>query len=139
MTSELQTKVDALLAEQAEHVMFPRLAVDWTRGGSIEGVWVVAGAMAPRLMAVVELIRLVKLRAEKIAGETADPFTSGIWPAAWHELLWEICRLRVANPGLPIEFLVGGANGSAKTYFAAAVVMWAMVRAPAGADQTSLQ
>lgn len=133
MTSELRPKVEALLAQQAEHVMFPKLEVDWTRGGSVEeGVWVVAGAMAPRLMSVVDLIKIVKLRAEKIELEATDPFTNGIWPWAWHELLWELVALRIANPGLPVAFLVAGANGSAKTYFAAAVIMWAMVRAPAG-------
>ncbi len=133
MNSDLQSKIAALLLEQSDHVMFPRLGVDWSRGGSIEGgVWVTAGGMVPKLMGVTELIQLKKLREQKIADEMTDPFTSGIWPWAWHEVIWELVALRIANPGLPIEFLIAGANGSAKTFLAAAIIMWAMVRAPVG-------
>ncbi len=131
MTPDLRSSIQALLEEQSPHVMFPLLAVDFSRGVSVECVWVTVGGCAPKQTNLAGLIELKRAREEKILKEQDNPFITGEWPTAWHELLWELCCLRVANPGLPIEFLVGGANGSAKTFFAAAVIMWAMVRAPA--------
>lgn len=61
---------------------------------------------------------LLQKRAETIHLMETDPLQHGYVPPAWDEILWEICKLRVRNPGIVIQPAVFGANGSGKTFFA---------------------
>lgn len=126
----LQQLLTTALDSQTEHPVYAKIAVDWSLPHDVGGLTVVLPDGAREVWTMEKLLRTKEQRERRIANERLDPFNLGTWPAAWDELLWEICRLRVRNPGVPIEFLVSGANGSAKTYFAAAVMMWAMVKAP---------
>lgn len=72
--------------------------------------------------------RKVLLRERLLKAADDDHYNSGHIFPSWDANLWEICRLRVENPGVPIEFMIGGSNGSAKTYFAAWFVVNAMMQ-----------
>lgn len=130
MTPELRQTLDAVLSAQTDHAAYAKYAVDWAQPAEFGHVWVILPGGRRECWAVPFLRAALGAREDRIAAEKLDPFNSGTWPVAWHELLWEIAALRVRNPGVPIEFLVSGANGSAKTFFAAALFMWAMVKSP---------
>lgn len=128
--NEFRRRVEALLSRQTPHRIYAPIRAEWSQPCDLGVVPMLLsdGRVVPTHWE--QILKLHQLREEKIAKEFTDTFNHGVWPDAWQEILWEICALRVRNPGVPIEFLLSGANGSAKTFFAAATMMWAMVRAP---------
>jgi hypothetical protein len=62
-----------------------------------------------------DAMRAVQARDERIREAADDPFNHGWFFRSWDDILWETCRLRVANPGVPCTMGVGGSNGSGKT------------------------
>lgn len=62
---------------------------------------------------------MLSTRRQLIENMEKDPYNHGYEDPAWDEIDWAIARLRVANPGVVIEFLVMGANGGGKTFYAA--------------------
>ena len=78
-----------------------------------------------------EIAKNYTYREKALKAAEDNHYVSGHVLPHWDDNLWEILRLRVANPGIPIEFMVGGSNGSAKTYFAA----WFTVRAMMQVDK----
>lgn len=85
-----------------------------------------------------EVEKFIRVRDKLLKYAEEDHYHGGHWFPSWDENLWEICRLRVANPGVPIEFMVGGSNGSAKTYFAGAFMVNAMMQCTKGKTFWSL-
>ena len=118
----------AALDSQTDHPVYAKIDVDWSRPLAVTAIPVRLPDGSTVEWSLEFLLKAKLKREERIANERQDPFNYGTWSAAWNELLWELCALRARNPGVPVEFLVSGANGSAKTYFAAAVIMWAMVK-----------
>lgn len=57
----------------------------------------------------------VVMRAARIQEATEDPYNHGWFFQSWDDILWETCRLRVDNPGVPCTLGIGGSNGSGKT------------------------
>ncbi len=76
-----------------------------------------AALSADELMALgpEDAMRAVQAREERIREAADDPFNHGWFFRSWDDILWETCRLRVANPGVPCTMGVGGSNGSGKT------------------------
>jgi hypothetical protein len=76
-----------------------------------------AALSADELMALgpEDAMRAVQAREERIREAADDPFNHGWFFRSWDDILWETCRLRVANPGVPCTMGIGGSNGSGKT------------------------
>jgi len=88
-----------LLAEtQRPHGMLPALTVDELMALGAE-----------------DAMRAVQARAERIQEATSDPYNHGWFFQSFDDILWETCRLRVDNPGVPVTMGIGGSNGSGKT------------------------
>lgn len=93
-----------------------------------------AGCYTIRIGEIVEpmtpeaILQRYEWRERWIEGSQGDHYNDGIWFSSWDENLWEMVRLRADNPGVPGHFLVGGSNGSAKTYFAACIFIRAMMQ-----------
>ena len=73
-----------------------------------------------------EIAKEHQLRERLIANSMLDPYNWGFFFRSWDDILWEIARLRVANPGVAITQLIAGANGAAKTHFVARLFTLAM-------------
>ena len=98
ITDETRMAYELLQAEQRPHGMLPPLTVE-------------------ELMALGEedAVAAVLARAARITEAAEDPFNHGWFFRSWDDILWETCRLRVANPGVPVTMGIGGSNGSGKT------------------------
>jgi hypothetical protein len=57
----------------------------------------------------------VAAREDRIREATDDPYHHGWFFRSWDDILWETCRLRVDNLGVPVTMGIGGSNGSGKT------------------------
>lgn len=77
-----------------------------------EPAWITLGEIAQAISELEDKKRLSEL----------DRFNYGCIFPTWHENLWEICKLRVRNPGVPVHFLVSGGKWSSKSEFAAFVL-----------------
>ncbi len=73
-----------------------------------------------------ESIDAVARRAEEIQLALNNPFEHGWFFESWDGVCWELLRHRMANMGLPIDFLLAGSNGAAKTHFVARCYTLAM-------------
>lgn len=73
---------------------------------------------AAELMALgkVEALDSLAQRDKEIREAEEDPFNHGWFFRSWDDILWETCRLRVANPGVAVTMGIGGSNGSGKTH-----------------------
>ena len=98
ITDETRLAFEMLQAEQRPHGMLPPMTVE-------------------ELMALGEedAVAAVSARAARIQEAAEDPFNHGWFFRSWDEILWETCRLRVANPGVAVTMGIGGSNGSGKT------------------------
>ena len=63
-----------------------------------------------------DAVEAIAQRTQEIARATDDPFNHGWFFRSWDDILWEVCRLRVDNPGVPVTLGIGGSNGAAKTF-----------------------
>ena len=63
-----------------------------------------------------EAMAALESRTKEIRDAEEDPFNHGWFFRSWDDILWETCRLRVENPGVPVTMGVGGSNGSGKTH-----------------------
>lgn len=86
------------------------------RAGEENMVDVKSGGVWSR-MSVEAAAELWKKREIAIRNAELDPFRHAHEPPVWDEIDWEVCRLRVENPGLAIEMLLLGGNGSGKSYY----------------------
>jgi hypothetical protein len=111
--------IAAAVAEQPFHAVVPKVRVR-RRGEGLEVLYDVAfggdGTWVGTTLAGVG--RMLQGRAGAIERMEADHFHDGYVPPAWDEIVWEICKLRVRNPGIVIQPAVFGANGAGKTFFA---------------------
>lgn len=125
LTPDLLSEIDAALRAQVDHPVHERI-----RARSVNGqlqVWLPqVQAFAPCTLE--ELTGMVSARSEAIQWEEMDPFNHGYEPQAWDEIDWEICRLRVRNPGVVIQPLICGANGGGKTFYCASRYVHALVQ-----------
>jgi hypothetical protein len=119
--------VVAYLAGQEAHPLIPKVALVEETPDEAGRLCVKVGGVA-EWITLEEVLTLVRERDEWILNAEANRFEDGIWFATWEENLWEIARLRVANPGAPVTFLCAGSNGSSKSEFAAAVMVRAMMQ-----------
>lgn len=120
-------RLRALLARQTSHKVVPLLELaDAVPDGA--GCFAVQIGQTLHRMSGADIVSRFEARERWIDQSAKDHYNYGIWFPSWDVNLWEICRLRIENPGVPIHFLVGGSNGSAKTFFAAAVVIRAMMQ-----------
>jgi len=73
------------------------------------------------LMALGEVEAIDAVNARKLEIQTAaeDPFNHGWFFRSWDDVLWELLDLRLANVGIPVEFLVAGSNGAGKSQMVA--------------------
>jgi hypothetical protein len=97
-TDETRMAFELLAETQRPHGMLAALSVDELM------------ALGPE-----DAMRAVQARDERIREAADDPFNHGWFFRSWDDILWETCRLRVANPGVPCTMGVGGSNGSGKT------------------------
>jgi hypothetical protein len=106
----------AAVAEQVSHPVIPKVRVRRVGEGlEIYWPWCFEDRWVPITMEGV--VKALEKRAETIHLMDGDHFNHGFEPPAWDEIDWEICRLRVRNPGKPIQPLICGANGSGKTFY----------------------
>ena len=72
---------------------------------------------AAELMALgkVEALDSLAQRDKEIRDAEEDHYNDGWFLRSYDDILWETCRLRVANPGVPVTMGIGGSNGSGKT------------------------
>lgn len=136
-TGEALQALAAAIAEQPTHPVLPkvRVRVDKGQGADLQ-VWVAEGMPQWTQEGVLQPAgrwlpismdgagRVLQERAESIHKMAGDPFNHGFEPPAWDEIDWEICRLRVRNPGVVIQPAVFGANGSGKTFYASSRTMY---------------
>lgn len=126
--------IRSLLAMQAEHEVIARIELA-DAAPSSDGTFTVSVGGVLQQMTGAQIWEAYETRKNWIKGADEDHFEHGVRYPAWDDIYWELARLRVEHPGEPIEFLVAGANGSAKTYFAAELLVSAMMQAPkSGAD-----
>jgi hypothetical protein len=97
-TDETRMAFELLAETQRPHGMLAALSVDELM------------ALGPE-----DAMRAVQAREERIREAADDPFNHGWFFRSWDDILWETCRLRVANPGVPCTMGIGGSNGSGKT------------------------
>lgn len=100
---------ELMAASQPPHPMFPPFTAETLMARGRE-----------------EALRLLRGRKERIRLAEEDHFHHGWFFDSWDDLLWEMARLRVAQPGIPVEFLVAGSNGAAKSHFVARLYTLAM-------------
>jgi hypothetical protein len=98
MTAEEKLAFELLAETQRPHGMLPALTVEELM--ALEGE---------------DALRAVQARAECIQEANDDPYNHGWFFRSWDDILWETCRLRVDNPGVPVTLGIGGSNGSGKT------------------------
>jgi hypothetical protein len=73
-----------------------------------------------------EAVAAVEAREEEIRKAAEDPYTHGWFFRSWDDVLWELLDLRLANLGIPVEFLVAGSNGAGKSQMVARFLTLAM-------------
>jgi hypothetical protein len=123
--SDPATLIRELLGKQTEDCSFAELELVGTPDA--QGLFPVRIGNVIESMSAADIFAKYQRREDMIHGAQNNHYEDGVWFPAWDRNLWELCRHRVANPGVPIHFLVGGSNGSAKTFFASAVLIRAMM------------
>jgi hypothetical protein len=106
---------DLLFAKQTRVRFLPDTDVRDLGGGNVE-VLKVKRWIKTTIAGAVEMWKAREM-ALKLAIE--DPFRNGHEPEAWGDLDWLVCRKRVENPGIVVEILLQGGQGSGKSYFGA--------------------
>jgi len=97
-TDETRLAFELLAETQRPHGMLPALTVDELMALGAE-----------------DAMRAVLARDERLREAAEDPYNHGWFFRSFDDILWETCRLRVANPGVPCTMGIGGSNGSGKT------------------------
>ena len=110
MTPDAQTLAFQLLADsQQHHGMLPKFTVDQLM------------ALGPD-----DAVAAIEARRARIALADEDHYNHGWFFRSWDGILWETCRLRVDNPGVPVTMGIGGSNGSGKSMALARFLTLAM-------------
>lgn len=116
-TSEARfAKLSAIFAAHQTHInCVPDLQVRHMQGEEVEvlfsGRW--------QQMTMEKAAELFKAREVAISNAQVDPFRYGHEPEAWRDLDWLTLRKRLENPGIAIEILILGGQGSGKSFFGA--------------------
>ncbi len=128
-----EERLTAMLKLQLIHPCMPTLVVRWKTGPEGRYYEVRPFGRAPDTgvrMSMEDIVRALAEREMRIKMAEIDRHNYGWVFPGWHENLWEICRLRVRNPGESVSFLVSGGNGSAKSEFAGWVTSRIMTQIP---------
>jgi len=105
-----------VLREQTPHPIYPKIGLELSDAPGMVRVTLGDKSL---VMPAAQAQAMLEGREKSIALEAADPYNHGYEPPAWDEIDWEVLKLRLRNPGLPLEVLVNGGNGGGKSYFAA--------------------
>jgi hypothetical protein len=119
-------QLEAAVVEQPSHAVVPRVRLRVARGvgGAGERIELLVEGGDRWVPVSMEMaVGLLEKRRETIELMESDHFNHGYEPAAWDEIDWEIVKLRVRNPGVVIQVLVCGANGSGKTFYCTSRMM----------------
>lgn len=110
MSPEAQVLAFQLLADsQQHHGMLPKFTIEQLM------------ALGPD-----DAVAAIEARRARIALADEDHYNHGWFFRSWDGILWETCRLRVDNPGVPITLGIGGSNGSGKSMALARFLTLAM-------------
>ena len=109
-------------AIQVSHPCMPRIRVKVGLDG--DSYWILPEGMKPPAIrrSIEDIAQTYAQRDFRIKMAEKDPHNYAWVFPTWDENLWEICRLRVRNPGIPVHFLASGGQGTAKSWFAAWVL-----------------
>lgn len=110
----LQEHLHRVLTLQTEHPVHPRVEVLWDQPHTITGVTMRLGGILEEVSPEV-VARRVAARQKLIERETRDPLRHACEPEVWRQIDIEMCKKRLANPGLVLELLVTGGIRAGKT------------------------
>ncbi len=110
----LRVHLEGILQTQAVHPVHPRVEVLWDVPYTITSVTMRLGGIleevSPEMVA-----KRVASRQRLIEQETKDPLRYACEPEIWRLIDIEMCKKRLANPGLVLELLVTGGIRAGKT------------------------
>ena len=114
--STLEQRLEALLAVQTEHPVYPRITLRGFDAKTLDAA-ISLGGRPPFVLPVEEVQKLRDQREKKIAREKADRFRYRCEPEMWKKIDLAMAKKRLAHPGVQLELLVMGGIRGSKTDF----------------------
>lgn len=110
----LREHLESIMDKQVVHPVHPRVEVLWDVPYTIAGVTMRMGGILEEVLPEV-VAKRVAARNRLIEQETRDPLRYACEPDIWRQIDLEMCKKRLANPGLVLELLVTGGIRAGKT------------------------
>lgn len=110
----LRQHLEGVMNQQLVHPVHPRVEVLWDVPYSITSVTMRLGGILEEVSPEV-VAKRVAARNRLIEQETRDPLRYACEPEIWRLIDIEMCKKRLANPGLVLELLVTGGIRAGKT------------------------